>query len=113
MSDNCLFCKIINGQIPAAKLYEDEEIMAFNDISPQAPTHFLVIPKRHLSGPGAVAEADQALIGKIMRVGSDIAHQQGVESFRFVVNNGAAAGQTVFHYHLHVLGGRSMSWPPG
>lgn len=113
MSDNCLFCKIIKGQIPAAKLYEDEEVMAFADINPQAPTHFLVIPKVHLTGPSAVTEAEQSLIGKVMRVGAEIARERGVDSFRFVVNNGAAAGQTVFHYHLHVLGGRSLAWPPG
>jgi len=113
MSDNCLFCKIVQGQIPAAKIYEDDEILAFADINPQAPTHFLVIPKRHLAGPGAVAEADQALIGKVMRVGAEIAKERRVDSFRFVVNNGAAAGQTVFHFHLHVLGGRPLAWPPG
>jgi len=113
MSDNCLFCKIINGQIPAAKLYEDDDILAFADISPQAPTHFLVIPKKHLSGPGAATQADEALIGRLMRVGADLAKGRGVEHFRFVVNNGAEAGQTVFHFHLHVLGGRPMAWPPG
>jgi histidine triad (HIT) family protein len=113
MSENCLFCKIISGQIPAAKLYEDDEVLAFADISPQAPTHFLVIPKRHLRGPDAITEADQVLIGKVMRVGAEIAKGRGVEGFRFVVNNGAEAGQTVFHFHLHVLGGRPMAWPPG
>ncbi len=113
MSDNCLFCKIVKGQIPAAKLYEDDDVLAFADINPQAPTHFLVIPKRHLSGPGAVTEADQALIGKVMWAGAEIAKGRGLESFRFVVNNGAGAGQTVFHFHLHVLGGRPLAWPPG
>ena len=113
MSDNCLFCKIIQGQIPAAKLYEDDDVLAFGDINPQAPTHFLVIPKKHLAGPDAVTEDDQPLIGKVMRVGATIARERGVESFRFVVNNGAAAGQTVYHFHLHVMGGRPMTWPPG
>lgn len=113
MNENCLFCKIIMGQIPTAKLYEDDDILAFADINPQAPTHFLVIPKKHLSGPGAVTEADQALIGKVMRAGADLAKERGVEDFRFVINNGAGAGQTVFHFHLHVLGGRPMAWPPG
>lgn len=113
MSDNCLFCKIVSGQIPATKLYEDDDILAFADISPQAPTHFLVIPKRHLSGPGAATLADEALLGKVMRAGADIAKGRGIEQFRMVINNGAEAGQTVFHLHLHVLGGRAMHWPPG
>lgn len=113
MSDNCLFCKIIQGQIPASKVYEDDDILAFNDISPQAPLHFLVIPKKHLSGPSAVTEADQALIGKVMHMGATLAEAQGQKDFRFVVNNGAKAGQTVFHFHLHVLGGRPLHWPPG
>lgn len=113
MNDNCLFCKIIQGQIPATKLYEDADLLAFADISPQAPTHFLVIPKKHISGPSAANEADETLLGKIMRVGADIAKKQGIEHFRLVINNGAEAGQTVFHLHLHVLGGRPMTWPPG
>lgn len=113
MNDNCLFCKIIQGQIPATKLYEDADILAFADISPQAPTHFLVIPKKHISGPSAASETDEALLGKIMRLGTDIAKKHGIEQFRLVINNGAEAGQTVFHLHLHVLGGRPMAWPPG
>ncbi|MBA3016352.1 MAG: histidine triad nucleotide-binding protein [Proteobacteria bacterium] len=113
MSDNCLFCKIIKGQIPASKVYEDDDILAFHDISPQAPVHFLVIPKKHLSGPSAIGDADRALIGKVMQMGATLANELGEKDFRFVVNNGAEAGQTVFHFHLHVLGGRSLSWPPG
>jgi len=113
MNDNCLFCKIIQGQIPAAKLYEDNDVLAFADINPQAPTHFLVVPKKHITGPDAAIETDDSMIGKILRVGADIAKSRGVEQFRFVINNGADAGQTVFHLHLHVLGGRPMSWPPG
>lgn len=113
MPDNCLFCKIIAGEIPAAKLYEDAEILAFADISPQAPTHFLVIPKKHIAGPSAMSESDEALIGKVMRIGAQIAKEKGISQFRSVINNGAEAGQTVFHFHLHILGGRSMTWPPG
>lgn len=113
MSDNCLFCKIIQGQIPASKIFEDDDILAFHDISPQAPLHFLVIPKKHISGPSAASEDDQALIGKVLQTGAALAKEQGVDSFRFVVNNGAEAGQTVFHFHLHVLGGRPLTWPPG
>ncbi|MDH3393213.1 MAG: histidine triad nucleotide-binding protein [Desulfobulbaceae bacterium] len=113
MSDDCLFCKIAKGEIPVDKLYEDEDLVAFRDIAPQAPQHFLVIPRKHISGPNGVAGEDAALIGKIMIAGARLARENGTESFRFVVNEGAEAGQTVFHFHLHVLGGRSMSWPPG
>ncbi|WP_448873038.1 histidine triad nucleotide-binding protein [Desulfobulbus propionicus] len=113
MPDNCLFCKIIRGEIPAAKLYEDEDLLAFRDIAPQAPTHFLVIPKKHLSGPAAVSEEDERIVGKMLRVGSEIARKEGIPEFRVVFNNGAQAGQTVFHLHMHILGGRDMHWPPG
>ncbi len=113
MSDNCLFCKIIRGEIPSDKIYEDDDIIAFKDISPQAPVHFLVIPKQHISGPGDIKEENEQLMGKIMRKGSEIAKQEGLEHFRVVFNNGEQAGQTVFHIHMHVLGGRGMSWPPG
>jgi histidine triad (HIT) family protein len=113
MAEDCLFCKIIKGDIPSDKLYEDDEVLAFRDIAPTAPVHFLVIPKKHISGPSAVAEEDDQLIGKLIRIGNQIAKQEGLEQFRFVFNNGAEAGQTVFHIHMHVLGGRSLSWPPG
>ena len=113
MAENCLFCKIIQGDIPSDKLYEDDEMLAFRDIAPTAPVHFLVIPKKHISGPSAVAEEDERLIGKLIRVGSQVAEQEGIEHFRLVFNNGAEAGQTVFHIHLHVIGGRSLNWPPG
>lgn len=114
MDDNCLFCKIINGDIPADKLYEDDEILAFRDIAPQAPVHFLVIPKKHIVGPRDVSDADQQLIGKMMQKGSELATQEGVgDAFRVVFNNGAKAGQTVFHIHMHILGGRDLNWPPG
>ena len=113
MSDNCLFCKIIQGEIPATILYEDEDVIAFRDIAPQAPMHFLVIPKKHLSGPETVTVEDEQVAGKLMRVGNDIAHQEGMSQYRVVVNNGPEAGQTVFHLHMHILGGRKMTWPPG
>ena len=113
MPDNCLFCKIIRGEIPAAKLYEDEDILAFRDIAPQAPTHFLVIPKKHLSGPAAVTAEDEQVVGKLMRIGNEIAIKEGISHYRMVFNNGSQAGQTVFHLHMHILGGRNMSWPPG
>lgn len=113
MNDNCLFCKIIAGDIPAQKLYEDDEILAFHDINPEAPLHFLVIPKKHITGPSGITETDQNLMGKILQKGAELAKEKGYDSFRFVANNGADAGQTVFHLHLHVLGGRSFTWPPG
>ena len=113
MSDNCIFCKIINKEIPAAKLFEDDDVLAFRDINPAAPLHFLVIPKKHLQGPAAVTEEDEQLIGKMLRIGSEIAKKEGFEEFRVVFNNGAQAGQTVFHIHMHILAGRDMTWPPG
>ena len=112
--NDCLFCKIVAGDIPAEKLYEDDDIIAFWDIAPQAPKHFLVIPKKHIVGPATVAEEDEVLIGKMMRVGAKVANEQGIgNGFRTVFNNGATAGQTVFHIHMHILGGRDLQWPPG
>ena len=114
MDSNCLFCKIINGEIPADKLYEDDEIFAFRDITPQAPQHFLIIPKKHISGPSAVTDEDDQLIGRMMRVGAEIAKENRIgDNFRVVLNNGEDAGQSVFHIHMHFLGGRAMTWPPG
>lgn len=113
MSSDCLFCRIIAGEIPAATLYEDDELLAFKDISPQAPQHFLLIPKKHISGPGAISPEDEALIGRLIRIGAGLAGKLGNGQCRLVMNNGAEAGQTVFHLHLHILGGRPMLWPPG
>ena len=113
MSEDCLFCKIIRGDIPADKLHEDDDVLAFRDISPQAPVHFLVIPKKHISGPSAVEAEDERLIGKLMRVADKVARKEGIEQYRLVFNNGEQAGQTVFHIHMHILGGRNMNWPPG
>jgi Diadenosine tetraphosphate (Ap4A) hydrolase and other HIT family hydrolases len=113
MPDNCLFCKIIRGEIPAGKLYEDDDVLAFRDIAPQAPTHILVIPKKHLSGPSALTEEDEQVVGKLMRVGNSIAAKEGIPHYRIVFNNGTQAGQTVFHLHMHILGGRPLFWPPG
>jgi histidine triad (HIT) family protein len=114
MNSHCLFCKIIAGEIPADKLYEDDDILAFRDISPQAPVHFLVIPKKHIVGPAFLEAEDEQLVGKMMRTGAKIAADLGLaDGFRLVFNNGAGAGQTVFHIHLHILGGRQLEWPPG
>jgi histidine triad (HIT) family protein len=113
MPDNCLFCKIIKGDIPSDKLYEDDDVFAFRDINPQAPVHFLVIPKKHISGPAAVGGEDEQLMGKIIRTAASLADREGIGHFRLVFNNGEEAGQSVFHIHMHVLGGRAMNWPPG
>lgn len=110
---DCIFCKIAAGDIPADKLYEDDDVVAFRDLQPQAPTHFLVIPRKHLAGPAAVTAQDEGLIGKVLRMGAELAEKNGNRDFRFVLNNGPQAGQTVFHFHLHVLAGREMGWPPG
>lgn len=113
MTTDCLFCKIADGSIPAEKLFEDDEMLAFRDIAPQAPLHFLVIPKKHIQDPSGVTEEDEGLIGRMMRTGSKVAKENGITGFRLVFNNGVEAGQTVFHIHMHVLGGRSLNWPPG
>jgi len=109
---DCLFCKIAAGDIPAEKLYEDDEVLAFRDIAPQAPVHFLVIPKKHIIDPSDVSEEDEKLIGKLMRIGSQVAIENGVgDGFRIIYNNGAKAGQAVFHIHMHILGGKDRPWP--
>ena len=113
MSD-CLFCKIIAGDIPADTIYQDDDVLAFRDISPQAPSHFLVIPKKHISDLNGIEEADDKLAGKLVRVGAELAAKEGLDGgYRVVFNNGADGCQTVFHIHMHVLGGRQMNWPPG
>jgi histidine triad (HIT) family protein len=111
MSD-CIFCKIVAGEIPSEKLYEDDEVLAFWDIAPQAPVHFLVIPKKHISTPSDITEPDDKLIGKMIRVGAKIAADNGTgDAFRVIFNNGAKAGQVVFHVHMHILGGKDKPWP--
>ena len=112
MSD-CLFCKIAEGQIPSNKVYEDEVCFAFYDIDPQAPTHFLVIPKAHIASVAEINKFNSAIVGHIFEVISKITKELGMESYRVVSNCGEQAGQTVFHLHFHVLSGRDMSWPPG
>ena len=111
--DNCLFCKIIAGDIPSNKVYEDELCYAFYDIDPQAPTHFLIIPKAHIPSVSAVNEENQATVGHIFAVIAQLAAQLGLDSYRVVSNIGEQAGQSVFHLHFHVLSGRDMTWPPG
>ena len=112
--NDCIFCKIVSGDLPANKLYEDEDLMAFWDMHPQAPTHFLIIPKKHIACPSDVTREDSDLIGKMVCKAGDLARENGIgHGFRLVMNNGEQAGQTVFHIHMHVLGGRNMQWPPG
>jgi len=108
-----LFSKIIQRQIPADIIYEDEQALAFRDINPQAPVHFLVIPKKPIAKLSDAADEDQALLGYLLLVANKVAAQEGLTDFRLNVNNGAGASQTVFHLHIHVLGGRPFSWPPG
>ena len=112
MSD-CLFCKIIAGEIPSSKVYEDDLCYAFHDIDPQAPTHFLVIPKEHIGSCGEITAENSAVVAHMFQVISKVAKEQGIESFRVVSNCGEQAGQTVPHLHFHVLAGRDMTWPPG
>ena len=112
MSD-CLFCKIISGEIPSAKVYEDEVCYAFNDIAPQAPTHFLVIPKQHIGSVAGVSADNSAVVARIFEVIAKITKEKGIESDRVVSNIGEQAGQSVPHLHFHVLAGRDMTWPPG
>ena len=112
---SCLFCKIVAGEIPASKVFEDDQLIAFNDINPQAPMHVLVVPKRHLATLNDLAAGDDALVGEMVRRAAAIAKENGFDGpgYRTVFNCNAQAGQTVFHLHLHVLGGRTMTWPPG
>lgn len=108
-----IFSKIIAGEIPAEILYEDDQCLAFKDVNPQAPVHFLVIPRQPIEKLSDAQEGDKALLGHLLWVASRVAEQQGLQDFRLNVNNGAGASQTVFHLHIHVLGGRPFSWPPG
>ncbi len=112
MSD-CLFCKIAAGEIPSSKVYEDEQCFAFKDIAPQAPTHFLVIPKAHIGSVSEITAENGSIVGHIFEVIAKLAKEQHLESYRVVSNIGEQAGQSVFHLHFHVLSGRDMTWPPG
>ena len=111
--EDCLFCKIASGDIPSNKLYEDDELLAFYDIDPQAPVHFLVIPKQHIESCGKIDGTNSAVIAKAFELISKLAKENGIESFRVVSNCGEDAGQSVPHLHFHVLAGRSLAWPPG
>ena len=112
---SCLFCKIVAGAIPAAKVFEDERAVAFRDINPQAPTHALVIPRQHVASLKEADEGHEALLGHLLLVAARVARAEGLaeSGYRTVINTGAGAGQTVFHVHVHLLGGRALTWPPG
>jgi histidine triad (HIT) family protein len=111
---DCLFCRIIRGEIPSKKVYEDEDVFAFEDIQPQAPTHVLVVPKKHFAGLKEAGGEHAELIGRCHLAAAQIARQRNIEQgYRTVLNVGPDAGQSVFHLHVHVLGGRSLGWPPG
>lgn len=112
--NDCLFCRIIRGEIPSKKVHEDEYTFAFDDINPQAPTHVLVVPKKHIRGLKEAAPEDAEWIGRCHLVAAHIARQRGVEDgYRTVLNVGPRAGQSVFHLHVHLIGGRLLHWPPG
>ena len=112
MSD-CLFCRIAAGEIPSKKVYADQDVYAFHDIAPKAPTHVLVIPRKHIARLAEAGAEDRELLGEVVSRAAAIARDLGLEHYRLVVNNGEEAGQSVFHIHFHLLGGRPMSWPPG
>jgi histidine triad (HIT) family protein len=113
MSD-CLFCKIIAGQIPSKKVYEDDRVFVFEDINPKAPTHVLIIPKQHIAGLNTAAPEDAEIIGFMNLVAARIGRERDIEDgYRTVLNVGPKSGQSVFHIHLHLIGGRELKWPPG
>ncbi len=114
-SSDCLFCKILAGEIPADIIFESDDAIAFRDINPQAPTHALIIPRKHVATINDLGEGDEALVGKLFLAAKSIAADEGIAAagYRVVMNCNAAAGQTVFHLHLHLLGGRELAWPPG
>jgi histidine triad (HIT) family protein len=112
--NDCLFCRIIAGEIPSKKVHEDEYTFAFEDLNPQAPTHVLVIPKKHMRGLKEAISEDAELVGRCHLAAAQIARERGIENaYRTVLNVGPGAGQSVFHLHVHLIGGRSLGWPPG
>ncbi len=112
---DCLFCKFVSGKIPANIVYETEHVLAFRDINPQAPTHILIIPRRHIATINDIEDGDAELVGMLVTAARDIAKQEGTDApgFRVTMNCNKAAGQSVFHLHLHLMGGRNFAWPPG
>ena len=114
-NSDCLFCRIALGEIPAELVHSDPEVVAFRDIHPQAPTHILIIPRKHVASVSELEDDDAGLMGKLFLTARDLAREEGISGtgYRMVVNAGPGAGQTVFHIHMHLLGGRRMGWPPG
>lgn len=110
---SCIFCKIARKEIPSKTVLETDDVLAFRDLSPQAPVHVLVVPKAHLSRLSAATPADEALVGECVSAAAAVAKSEGLSSYRLVINDGADAGQSVFHLHVHLLGGRLFTWPPG
>ena len=113
MANDTIFGKILRGEIPCDEVYSDERCLAFRDVAPQAPVHVLVIPRQPIESLRSAVEADEALLGHLLVVAAKVAKQQGLDDWRTVINSGAGAGQTVFHLHVHVIGGRPLAWPPG
>ena len=115
MENNCLFCRIIAGEVPAEIIYSDERSVVLRDINPQSPTHVLVVPREHIESLDEATQKEEALLGHLLRVAARIANELGhsESGYRTVINTGAGVGQSVFHLHLHVLAGRPMTWPPG
>lgn len=115
MASDCLFCRMLDGEIPSDTVFENERIYAFRDINPQAPTHILVIPRKHISSLNGLEEEDTGLMGELLSAGARIARQEGLadQGYRSVINTGEHGGQSVHHIHLHILGGRALAWPPG
>lgn len=111
---DCIFCRIVAGEIPAKKVFEDEQVFAFHDIDPKAPTHILVIPKKHVASLAHAEAADEAVLGRLLATTARVAQEQGLShGYRVVISTGPQGGQTVDHLHVHLLGGRQMHWPPG
>ncbi len=113
MTQETIFGRILSGEIPCDEVYSDKHCLAFRDIQPQAPVHILIIPRKNIHKLSDATEQDQELLGHLLLVASKVAHQEGLEDWRTVINSGEKAGQTVFHLHIHVLGGRVLQWPPG
>ena len=113
MADDTIFDKILRGDIPCDEVYSDDRCLAFRDIAPQAPLHVLVIPRKPIESLRSAAEEDAALLGHLLLLAARVAKQEGLDDFRTVINSGTGAGQTVFHLHVHVIGGRPLDWPPG
>lgn len=115
MAENCLFCKIAAGEIPSTRVYSDDEFFAFRDINPGAPTHLLLVPRKHIARITEASADDAALLGRMLLIANQLAAAEGISEpgFRYVINCNEQGGQTVFHLHLHILGGRDLAWPPG